>query len=478
MNHTLLSCIDSRVVGPMKFYGRFELGPFAPGQGLTVANSLRRSLLSQLTGAAIPLVEISGALHEYETLTGVKESILDILLNIKQMILTSDFEFFSTQVGFLNVKGPGIVRARDLKLPNFIYLVDPNQYIATLTTNGSLSMKFVIACGKNPITHTPGSSVNSNWVALLKKASPPFALAKTSASTPMNYERNKESSQSLKLQRKFSKSELLKQPKSTSSSLFFYQQWKNERTLNLNGNHFGTKITKKISSKVKLSSPTPLATESNNRPVLLDTLVSNKYSKIGYFTIDATFMPVTQVNYLIQSTDSLQLAKDRVILEVWTNGSIHPRHAINKAAQALIQLLLPLQQMKNTGLSFTNQHQSKANNIQSKDFTSQLTHSNSLPNKLNNQEIRPSDSIEKTTFSSQQNVQFDVRILGLDIGNLDLTLRPYSILKQANIHTIRDLLSYSKNQLREILSLAPREFNQIELALFDFNLHLKMDFPE
>jgi DNA-directed RNA polymerase subunit alpha len=75
MDYTLLSCIDSRVESPMKFYGRFELGPL-PGQGLTVANSLRRSLLSQLTGTAIPLVEISGASHEYETLTGVRESVL------------------------------------------------------------------------------------------------------------------------------------------------------------------------------------------------------------------------------------------------------------------------------------------------------------------------------------------------------------------------------------------------------------------
>jgi DNA-directed RNA polymerase subunit alpha len=74
MDYTLLSCIDSRVESPMKFYGRS--GTFAPGQGLTVANSLRRSLLSQLTGTAIPLVEISGASHEYETLTGVRESVL------------------------------------------------------------------------------------------------------------------------------------------------------------------------------------------------------------------------------------------------------------------------------------------------------------------------------------------------------------------------------------------------------------------
>jgi DNA-directed RNA polymerase subunit alpha len=103
--------------------------------------------LSQLTGTAI-LVEISGASHEYETLTGVRESVLDIILNIKQIILTSDFEFFTPQVGFLSVKGPGTIRARDLKLPDFIYAVDANQHIATLTTNGNLNMKFIIACGK------------------------------------------------------------------------------------------------------------------------------------------------------------------------------------------------------------------------------------------------------------------------------------------------------------------------------------------
>jgi DNA-directed RNA polymerase alpha subunit len=55
-------------------------------------------------------------------------------------------------------------------------------------------------------------------------------------------------------------------------------------------------------------------------------------------------MPVTRVNYLIQASDDLQLAKDYIILEVWTNGN--PRHAIHKAAKALIQLFLPLQQMK------------------------------------------------------------------------------------------------------------------------------------
>jgi DNA-directed RNA polymerase subunit alpha len=98
---------------------------------------------------------------------------------------------------------------------------------------------------------------------------------------------------------------------------------------------------KKVLSKIDLSSPIDKPDQQDS------TMFSSGNHKIGYFTIDATFMPVTRVNYLIQASDDLQLAKDYIILEVWTNGSIHPRHAIHKAAKALIQLFLPLQQMKN-----------------------------------------------------------------------------------------------------------------------------------
>jgi DNA-directed RNA polymerase subunit alpha len=97
---------------------------------------------------------------------------------------------------------------------------------------------------------------------------------------------------------------------------------------------------KKVLSKIDLSSPIDKPDQQDS------TIFSSGNHKIGYFTIDATFMPVTRVNYLIQASDDLQLAKDYIILEVWTNGSIHPRHAIHKAAKALIQLFLPLQQMK------------------------------------------------------------------------------------------------------------------------------------
>ena len=92
MDHLLLSCIESRVENNTSFYGRFQLGPFELGQGLTVGNALRRTLLSELRGLAITAVEIQGASHEYSALLGVRESVLDILLNLKQVVLTSEFQ--------------------------------------------------------------------------------------------------------------------------------------------------------------------------------------------------------------------------------------------------------------------------------------------------------------------------------------------------------------------------------------------------
>lgn len=154
MNYTLLSCIESQKIHSTKFYGHFKIGYFPTGQALTVANTLRRSLLSQLSGTAIICVEIKGASHEYESLPGVRECILDILLNLKQVIFTSDFELFTPQVGFLNIQGPAVIRASDLNLPLFISAVDPTQYIATLTEKGQLTMKVLITCGKNSLTQT------------------------------------------------------------------------------------------------------------------------------------------------------------------------------------------------------------------------------------------------------------------------------------------------------------------------------------
>jgi DNA-directed RNA polymerase subunit alpha len=159
MSQFFISCKESRIENNRRFYGCFYLGPFEPSQSLTIANTLRRTLLSEIYGLGIVSVEIDGASHEYSSLPGVRDSILDILLNLKEIILKKTTRNFKPQIGYLRVRGPGVVRASHLRLPPNIQLVDPNQYIATLAENGFLNLKFIIQYGNKWIS-SRSSSVN------------------------------------------------------------------------------------------------------------------------------------------------------------------------------------------------------------------------------------------------------------------------------------------------------------------------------
>nr|UZA61381.1 RNA polymerase alpha subunit [Chlorogonium euchlorum] len=184
MNKIFISCKESRIENNQSFYGCFYLGPFNESESLTIANALRRTLLSECPGLAIISVIIEDVNHEYSTLSGVRDSVLDILLNLKEIVLKKvknpwltykqkgvssaynqvGSSFFKPVVGYLKVKGPGIVRAKDLRLPPFIQCVDPDQYIATLSENGSLNMKFVIMEGKSSIIQKANSFVDYSFV--------------------------------------------------------------------------------------------------------------------------------------------------------------------------------------------------------------------------------------------------------------------------------------------------------------------------
>ena len=147
MSQFIISSKESRIENNRSFYGCFYLGPFEPSQSITIANTLRRTLLSEIYGLAIVSVTIEGASHEYSSLPGVHESVLDILLNIKEIVLKKTNKFFTPQIGYLKVQGPGVVTASHLRLPPFIQSVDPDQYIATLSHNGCLNIKFIIQYG-------------------------------------------------------------------------------------------------------------------------------------------------------------------------------------------------------------------------------------------------------------------------------------------------------------------------------------------
>lgn len=146
MSQFFISCKESKIENNRSFYGCFNIGPFEPSQSITIANALRRTLLSELYGLSIVSVEMEGVTHEYSNLTGVKDSILDILLNLKDIVLKKTINTIGIkpQIGYLKIRGPGVVRAAHLKLPPFIQSVDPDQYIATLTHDGFINMKFII----------------------------------------------------------------------------------------------------------------------------------------------------------------------------------------------------------------------------------------------------------------------------------------------------------------------------------------------
>ena len=145
-----VQCLKSTTNKATEFYSKYSIGPFLKGQSTTVGNALRRVLLSNLQGIAISGVRITGIDHEFSTIPHVKEDVVDILLNLKQIILKGNIS--EPTLARLNVKDAGIIVAGNLELPNNITLVDPRQYIASLTSKGNLEMEFLIARGQNYFT--------------------------------------------------------------------------------------------------------------------------------------------------------------------------------------------------------------------------------------------------------------------------------------------------------------------------------------
>lgn len=144
-----ISCIESRLEDSKKLYARFKIGPCEQNQTLTIANNLRRALLSELDGIAITAIKIYGVKHEYCSLQGIRESILDILFHFKKIVLTSSIKIQSPHIGYLNAQGPKKVTAEDIVLPSFLKCVNSEQLIATLAADGKLRIVCFICPGKN-----------------------------------------------------------------------------------------------------------------------------------------------------------------------------------------------------------------------------------------------------------------------------------------------------------------------------------------
>ena len=295
-----IDCLVNKTQKNQGQYGKFVLEPLERGQGITMGNSLRRVLLSNVEGAAVTAIRISGVNHEFAVVEGVREDVLEIMLNMKGVVFKSYSE--TPQIGRLVATGPCSVTAAQFDLPSEIEVVEPSQYICTLSKGAKLEMEFRVEKGKGY--------------------------------------------------------RAVKKGKDESSSLDFLQ-------------------------------------------------------------IDSVFMPVTKVNFTVEEIryEGDAADADRLILDIWTNGSIKPEEALSSASDILVNLFSPL----TDATTITGQ---------------------------------PEEPEEPEDPTSQ-----------IPIEELNLSVRAYNCLKRAQINTVADLLEYSQDDLLEIKNFGQKSAEEVIEAL-------------
>jgi len=301
MNNLSIKCLKSEKIQSGAYHGQFLINSLRPGQGITIGNQLRRVLLGDLGGVAISAVRIAGISHEFSTIPGVREDILEILLNLKEIVFQSKTQ--NVQFGRLKIQGPAVITANLIQLPPDLKIINPNHYIATISTSNILEIEF-----------------------------------------------------------KF---------------------------------EYGTGY--------KLASQTFLEETDN------------------YLQLDTIFMPVQKVDFKIENiydnVNNITNITERVLIDIWTNGSISPNEALQSAAQIIINLFTSLINNKDT-------------------------------NKKNQLEIKTrSISIEPYT--------------NIAIEELQLSVRAYNCLKKAQINTVGDLLQYSPEKLQELKNFGRKSADEV-----------------
>ena len=133
-----------------EYRSRFILEPLEPGFGYTLGNSMRRTLLSSIPGAAVTSVRIDGVLHEFSTIAGVKEDVADIILNLKELVVSSEND--EPVLMYLHKQGPGEVTAADITPPAGVEIHNPDLHIATLNDKGKIEVDLTVERGRGYVS--------------------------------------------------------------------------------------------------------------------------------------------------------------------------------------------------------------------------------------------------------------------------------------------------------------------------------------
>jgi len=135
-----------------EFRSRFVIEPLEPGFGYTLGNSMRRTLLSSIPGAAVTSIRIDGVLHEFSTVPGVKEDVTEIILNIKGLVISSEHDEPIT--AYLRKQGAGQVTAADISAPAGVEVHNPELVIATLNDKAKFELELTIERGRGYVSAT------------------------------------------------------------------------------------------------------------------------------------------------------------------------------------------------------------------------------------------------------------------------------------------------------------------------------------
>lgn len=174
-------------------YGEFVAQPLERGWGITLGNALRRILLSSIEGAAITAMRIDGVLHEFTSISGVKEDATDLVLNLKaiQFILNAD----EPKMLHLEVKGPAEVKARDIQHDGTVRILTPDAIIATLNEEGSLVMDLLLEKGRGYVAAEAHKVPDPSYIPVDGIHSPVrkvnFEVTETRVGDATDYERLK-----------------------------------------------------------------------------------------------------------------------------------------------------------------------------------------------------------------------------------------------------------------------------------------------
>lgn len=138
---------------------RFVIEPLEPGFGYTLGNSLRRTLLSSIPGASVTSIRIDGQLHEFSTIPGVKEDVSEIILNIKNIVVSSEHD--EPVVMYLRKQGPATVTAADITPPAGVEVHNPELHIATVNAKGKLEIELTVERGRGYVSAIQNKAVDA-----------------------------------------------------------------------------------------------------------------------------------------------------------------------------------------------------------------------------------------------------------------------------------------------------------------------------